>query len=302
MGYADDIGYVGFRDFSSDSNCSRPVFVQGKTAKRAQIASRDRTGVVDSRPMVRAGCIRLLMAPLCLSLLLTGCSDCKFLAQTCPPPPDPHSAAEVPAPTSKYLIGSPDVLEITFADYPQWDVLVSVDLDGTIPLDHPGQPHAEGRTLDDVRFELARMAGVEPDRVTVKLAAARCSHIFLHGPIRGRTRIVPYQGPEPVIEMLKRVGGLPPGSKLNQVYVVRPNVDIGGRPEVFRVNVPRVLIWNDQTTNVALQPSDQVYVGESRESAFSRLLPDWMAPMYRRFVGLLPDEWLQRTRLRQREP
>jgi protein involved in polysaccharide export with SLBB domain len=200
------------------------------------------------------------------------------------------------------LIGCPDVLEISFLDYPEWDVLVCVDLDGRIPLEHPGNPRVEGRTLEDVRFELARLANVAPERVSLRLAAARSSHIYIHGPIRGRSRIVPYQGPEPVIDMLKRVGGLPPGSKLNQVYVVRPNVAAGQQPEVFRVKVARVLLDNDQKTNVLLKPSDQVYIGESRESEFSRLLPDWLAPMYRRFVGLLPDDWFQRNRNGPRLP
>jgi polysaccharide export outer membrane protein len=284
---------VGFRDSSSDSNCSHPVNAQIKTAKRVQIAGRERTGVVGSRTVSRAGCCRFPIAPLFLSFLLAGCGDCKFLAQTCPSPPDPQSAAETPVPNAAYRIGCPDVLELSFLDHPQWDVLVSVGLDGRLPLEYPGSPQVEGRTLDDVRFELARMADVAPERISVSLAAARSSHIYIHGPIRGRMRIVPYQGPERVIDMLKRVGGLPPGSKMNQVYVVRPNVAVGLRPEVFRVKVVRVLLGGDQTTNVILKPSDQVYIGESMESELSRLLPDWLAPMYRQFVGLLPDEWLQ---------
>jgi polysaccharide biosynthesis/export protein len=194
------------------------------------------------------------------------------------------------------------VLEVSFLDYPMWDVLASVDLDGRLPLEHPGSLRVEGRTLEDVRLELARLGGMAPDRVIVRLAAARSSRIFLHGPIRGRSRIVPYQGPEPVIDFLKRVGGLPPGSKLSEVYVVRPNVATGEQTEVFRVDVPRVLIGNDPTTNVPLKPSDQVYVGETRGSVIARVLPDWLAPAYRRFVGLLPDDWWSRNKIRSHEP
>ncbi len=272
------------------------------TENRVQITSRNRTGMVGSRSFLRAGCFYFRVIAIGFSLFLAGCGDCKFLAQKCPPPPDLQSAAEAPAPSAAYLIGCPDVLEISFLDSPHWDVLVSVDLDGRLPLQYPGTPRVEGRTLDDVRYELARMADVGPERVSVRLAAARCSHIYIHGPIRGRTRIVPYQGPERVIDMLKRIGGLPPGSKMNQVYVVRPNVAIGLQPELFRVKVARVLLDNDQTTNVLLKPSDQVYIGESRESEFSRLLPDWLAPMYRRYVGLLPDDWMQRSRNGPRLP
>jgi protein involved in polysaccharide export with SLBB domain len=224
-------------------------------------------------------------------LVLSGCADCRFLTQRCPQPDNPDAAASAPTPAAAYRIGCPDVLVVSFADFPDWNVLAAVDLDGRLKLESPGSVSAEGRTLNDVRADLARLAGVAPDRVAVDLAAARSSRIFIQGPIRGRTRIVPYQGPEPVLEFLTRVGGLPPGSKLNQVYVVRPNVAAGSRPEVFRVDVSAVLIDNDQTTNVLLQPSDEVYIGETSRSVLSRALPNWLGPLYRRFIGLLPDDW-----------
>ncbi len=183
------------------------------------------------------------------------------------------------------------MIEVTFDDVPEWDAIASVGVDGRLPLETPGSPRVEGFTTLEARNELARLAGLSPERVHVSLAALRSSQIYVHGPIRGRCRPIPYQGPEPVIDCLKRVGGLPPGSKLNQVYVVRPNVAAGKRPEVFPVDVPAVLIDGDASTNVLLQSSDQVYIGETRGSEFSRLLPDWLGPAYRRITGLLPDEW-----------
>jgi protein involved in polysaccharide export with SLBB domain len=242
----------------------------------------------------------LRRGPVLLLLLLgSGCADCRFLSQTCPQPPDPHLAAQLPAPTASYRLGCPDVLQIRFADYPEWDVLAVVDLDGRLPLESPGPLHVEGRTLEAVREELARMAQVPVERVTVQLAAPRASRIYLHGPIRGRTRIVPYQGPEPVIDFLKRVGGLPPGSKLSEVYVVRPNVAAGQRPEVFPVDVRAVLIDNNPATNIPLRPSDTVYIGETNRSAIARLLPHWLGRIYRHFAGLLPDDWWPRNRSRR---
>ena len=224
-------------------------------------------------------------------LAAAGCADSKFLTRTCPQPPDPRAAAETPAPDAAYRVGCPDVLAVTFADHPEWDVLAAIDLDGRLPLAQPGAVRAEGRTLDDVRHELAALARVPPDRVSLGLAAPRSARVYVHGPIRGRSRVVPYQGPEPVIDMLRRVGGLPPGSKLNQVYVVRPNVAGGGPPEVFRVDVAAVLVDNNPATNVTLRPSDEVYVGETRRSVVARMLPDWLGRAYRQVAGLLPDEW-----------
>ncbi len=222
-------------------------------------------------------------------VLLAGCADARFLRRTCPIPPDPVAAAKTPAPAADYRIGCPDVVEVTVTDRPEWDAVAAVDLDGRLPVGP--RPRVEGLTLDEARAAVAEAAGVPAAGVHLALAAPRGGRVYVHGPVRGRTRVVPYQGPEPVIEFLRRVGGLPPGSELHSVYVVRPNVAAGERAEVFRVNAPAVLLDEDQTTNVVLRPSDQVYVGETRGSSFSRVLPHWLGPAYRQFLGLLPDDW-----------
>jgi protein involved in polysaccharide export with SLBB domain len=223
--------------------------------------------------------------------LLAGCSDTQFLRQTCPTPADPKAAAEAPAPSVAYQVGCPDVLEVAFRDHPEWNAIAVVDVDGRLPLEKPGNPRVDGRTLQQIRTDLAALARCPPEKVSVALAAPRSGRVIVYGPVRGRARAVPYQGPEPVIDFLKRIGGLPPGSKLNQVYVIRPNVAAATRPQVFSVNVAAVLVDGDPRTNVALLPDDQVYVGETRQSSLSRLMPDWLGTVYRRATGLLPDDW-----------
>src|SRR5207253_5263918 len=107
-----------------------------------------------------------------------------------------------------------------------------------LPLSDSCCPRIEGLSVDEVRDALATWAGVAADQVEVTLAAPRSGRLYVNGPVRGRMRVVAYQGPELLIDFLKRIGGLPPGSKLNQVYIVRAHVAAGQPPEVFRVNVP----------------------------------------------------------------
>lgn len=244
-----------------------------------------------SRRLRRGLASPLRLGSALLPVLLLGCSDARFLNRTCPQPVNLATAAASPAPDARYRVGCPDVLEVRFAHRPDWDSLVVIDLDGSVPVGHESRPRVEGMTLDEVRQAVAREAGVERDDVDIALAAPRSKSVFVHGPVRGRLRIVPYQGPVSVIDFLKRVGGLPPGSKLNQVYIVRPHVATGRAPEVLRVDVAAVLVDGDQSTNYPLLPADQVYVGETRGSIFSRVLPNWLGTIYRRVTGLLPDRW-----------
>ncbi|MFO0798162.1 MAG: hypothetical protein U0804_11860 [Gemmataceae bacterium] len=236
-------------------------------------------GTRRGRAWVRAGACAA-------GVLAAGCADARFLRRNAPPPPDPVAAA---TPAADYRIGCPDVLEVGVADRPAWDAVAAVDLDGRLPV--AARPRVEGLTLEEARVAVALAAGVPPDDVSLSLAAPRGGRVYVHGPVRGHTRVVPFQGPEPVVAFLTRTGSLPPGSELSKVYVVRPNVAGGGRPEVFKVNPAAVLLDNDHATNVTLRPSDQVYVGETRGSTVSRMLPSWLGPAYRRLLGLLPDEW-----------
>ncbi|MBN9123063.1 MAG: hypothetical protein J0I06_28645, partial [Planctomycetes bacterium] len=105
--------------------------------------------------------------------LLAGCSGTEFLRRTCPAPRDPQAAAEAPHPSAAYRVGCPDVLDIAFRDRPDWDAVAVVDVDGRLPLEQPGNPRGDGLTLDQIRDELAALAGCPPERVRVSLAAAR---------------------------------------------------------------------------------------------------------------------------------
>jgi len=224
--------------------------------------------------------------------LLVGCTDARVFRG----PPEVVQAgyrADAPPVVPTYRLGCSDVLEVTFADRPTWDRVASVGLDGRLPLGDAGSPLVEGATTEEATAAVARLTGLDPTQITVRLADPRAGRVYVHGPEADRQKAVAYRGPEPVVEFLWRVGAIKQGcTDLRDVYVLRPNVAAGGRPEVFQVDVEAVALDGDHSTNVTLHPSDQVYVGETRRSRFSRLLPDWLRPLYRKLVGMLPpDGW-----------
>ncbi len=189
-------------------------------------------------------------------------------------------------PPAAYRIGCPDVLAVRVADRPQLDCVVAVDLDGRLPLSDTIQPHVDGLSLDDARHAVATSVGCDPTRVLVQLADARTGRVYVFGPEQNRQRVVPYVGAERLVEFLVRTDSLQRGSTdLRDVFVLRPNVAAGREPEVFRADLPAVQA-GDHTTNVVLEPGDQVYVGETRRSSFARLLPDWLKGGYCRLAGV----------------
>jgi hypothetical protein len=96
---------------------------------------------------------------------------------------------------------------------------------------------------------------------------------------------VAYQGPETVLDLLQRVGGLGSGAA-GDVQIVRAHVADGGAPEVFQVDLEAILRKKDQETNVRLEPFDQVYIGQSHRCLLSSCLPPWMRPLFEGACGM----------------
>jgi protein involved in polysaccharide export with SLBB domain len=225
-----------------------------------------------------------------LTLTLAGCGEFRVFRA---PGPQPEPPAVVgPEGEPVYTVGCPDVLRVRLHDRSDFDLVATVDVDGRLPLgDSVGTPAVGGKSLAEARNLIAAAAGTTPENVTLELESARSARVFLCGPVNNRQRQIPYQGPERVLDFLRRIGALQPGcTDVRDVSVVRPNVATGGKTQVYRVDVEAIVLDADPTSNLVVLPGDQVYVGETRRSSFTRLLPKWLRPAYRQLVGLLsPD-------------
>lgn len=224
----------------------------------------------------------LLIASLCV--LMLGCVHMPAL-------PEMGTAQGTPRPG--YRLGAADVVVLQFRDRPQWNMVVSVDVDGCLPIEEIGSPRATGLTAEELRQAVASSTGLDPDGIHIEIEDARRARLLILGPDNGRQRVVPYLGPETVLEVLIRVGALRPNAtNWHDVYVLRPNVAEGRPAEVFTVDLEAILLDHDGRTNIVVNPADQIYVGETRRSSFVRLLPEWMKPIYRQIMGLLPEPFI----------
>ena len=233
---------------------------------------------------IRAGLI------LALAVLATGCGDLRVFHKAGPPAVAPAVVGPTGEPV--YTLGCPDVLRVRLMDRPDFDLVAAIDVDGRVMLgDSVGAPPVAGKTLAEARDVVARAAGTTPDKVSLVLEDARTARVYLCGPVNNKQRPIPYQGPERVLDFLRRVGALQPGcTDVRDVSVVRPNVAAGERTQVFHVDIEAIVLDNEPTSNLVVLPGDQVYVGETRRSSFTRLLPKWLRPLYRQVLGLLPPD------------
>lgn len=195
-----------------------------------------------------------------------------------------------------YHVGCPDVLQVISSEQPKLSGTYAVEADGRLTLTAEIRPRAEGRTLAEIAAQIAGFTGVPAETVAVQVADFRSQHVYLLGKVKDSNRAVPYQGPETVLDLLQRAGGITEGAEPDDVYVIRSHLNDGKRPAVIHVNLRAIVLRGDNSTNIRLQPFDQVYVGETRRSQIERCMPSWLRPVFQALYNSRPPRRSQRTR------
>jgi len=199
---------------------------------------------------------------------------------------DRGGAARNEGVAEQYLVHCPDVLEVTVEGRPDLAATATIGPDGRLDLDSLGRPRVEGQTAAEVAATVATAVQVPPDSVQVRVVEHNSQQIYLFGEGIGLHRAVPYKGQETVLDLLQRVGGITPGAAPGDVHVIRSHVTDGRDPEVFHIDLKAITLHKDESTNVRLQPFDQVYVGQTRRAVIDRCMPPWLRPMYQSLVGM----------------
>jgi protein involved in polysaccharide export with SLBB domain len=185
-----------------------------------------------------------------------------------------------------YAVHCPDVLAVRLGDADPWQGECPVGPDGRIDLGPSGTPRVEGLTAPEIAARLARSLRLPPEQVQVRVARYESQQLFVHGEVSGLQRAVPYVGPETILDLLQRLGGLTPGAAPGDLQVVRPHVADGKAPEVFTIDLAAIVLHKDQQSNLRLEPFDQVYIGQSGTSSLSGALPPVLRPVFDTLFGL----------------
>jgi protein involved in polysaccharide export with SLBB domain len=186
----------------------------------------------------------------------------------------------------RYVVHCPDQVTLEVEARPEWAGAREVGPDGRIPAPDGGRLHVDGLTTSEIARTAADRLGLPARQVRAQVVGYNSQQIYLFGEAAGGERAVSYEGPETVLDLLQRVGGVAPGAAAGDVQVVRSHVADGSSPELFQVDLQAILVRHDQKTNVRLEPFDQVYIGQSRRSSVTSCLPPWLRPLFERICGL----------------
>jgi protein involved in polysaccharide export with SLBB domain len=223
--------------------------------------------------------------PALLLLPAGGCAGCRsHLEQALRD--DHNPAAHAPQAALGYQIHCPDLVEVNVAGHPELCGSFPVGPDGRIALSSRERVVIDTMTPTQAAQTIAEEVSLPADRVQVKVTGYNSQVLYLFGEVNGLQRAIPYQGPETLVDLLQRVGGFAPGAALGNIQVVRAHIADGKSPEVFQVDLNGILVERDQQSNLRLQPSDQVYVGQTSRSRLSCCFPPWLRPLYNCLCGI----------------
>src|SRR5262245_52004343 len=165
-----------------------------------------------------------------------------------------------------YTLSFPDLIDVAFLDWPDVTAAVRIGTDGCVAVGNLSRVRVEGLTTAEATRAIADRAEVSPHRVRVRVVEYHSRQVLLFGPVKGEPRVIDYRGPETVVALLTRTGGLTPDAAPGEVHVVRAHLGEGVPAEVLRVDLAAIRDRNDQRTNIHIQPLDEVYVGEAARS------------------------------------
>jgi len=162
-------------------------------------------------------------------------------------------------PNARYVVYPPDKLRIESPANPELTREVVVRQDGYVTLPFLQDVKVAGLTPVQIKEELERSyAKFYTDaRIIVTVMEFNSKRVFVYGEVPGRTGTLPYTGSQTVADVIGQVGGITHRAAPSRVRVVRGDVD---SPEVFRVDLAKLLYEGDATQNVLLAEKDVIYV------------------------------------------
>ncbi len=186
------------------------------------------------------------------------------------PMPEPLRA-EIDAWT--YRVGLGDVLSIIVYDHPELTIPAGAERsaaeagnevrsDGTIFYPYIGRVEVVGRTLDEIRDELARRLAdyLADPQVDVRMAAFNSQKVYVSGAV-GTPGTLPITGvPMTVVDALSQAGGAQENANWHEVILTRD-----GQEE--RLSLYALLREGDQGQNRLLQDGDVLHVPSAENQA-----------------------------------
>lgn len=162
---------------------------------------------------------------------------------------------------SGYILGAGDVLEITVWGHPELRTAVQVRPDGYITFPLVGDQLAEGKTASQLAAEIQQQlsAYVVAPSVTIIITEFRTIRVQVLGEVRN-PGYYKLGAEDRLLDAIGLAGGPTQAANLAEVTLTR---FIGGKTELFRLNVTNYITEGNLEHNPLLHDGDVIYLSET---------------------------------------
>lgn len=178
-----------------------------------------------------------------------------------PPPSAPPPPARVVGAAREYVIGVPDLLQLTVWQHPDLSGPVLVRRDGKISVPLLGDTQAEGLTpealSEHIRVALAEFVAKPHVDIAVTEMNSQVASVIGGGVVRSGT--VELQRNTRVIDAIAAMGGLTPFAKKGRIRILRDTPE--GQVE-YNFDYKAFINGRAPDSNIFLEPGDTVIVPE----------------------------------------
>jgi len=162
-------------------------------------------------------------------------------------------------PDATYIVEQPDVIRVEFLSEmgpPPRDLTLRAD--GCVTLPYLEDVHVSGLTTVKIREKLEDLYSkyFKDPHILVTVTGYNSKQVYVYGEV-GRQGSIPYRGAQTVSEVIGAVGGITMRAAPTRVKVIRGDPD---DPDIFRVNLRKLLYAGDLRQDVSLAEGDVVRV------------------------------------------
>ena len=164
----------------------------------------------------------------------------------------------IPPPSTQYLIGPEDILNINVWKEPELTLSVTVRADGKISMPLVNDVHAAGLTPMELRKELTKRFSkyIDDPTISVIVEETNSLKIFVFGNVN-QPGVYEIDREVNVLQAISMAGGLTMWANKSSIKVLRK---YGGVEKVIRINCNKITSGERPELNIPLQPGDTVYV------------------------------------------
>src|SRR5690606_3539723 len=141
-----------------------------------------------------------------------------------------------------------------------------VNRDGSIYFPLAGRVQALGRTVPELRSQIARQLSryVKDPQVEVEMAAYRSQRVFMVGEVKTPGNLAITDVPMPIADAIGQAGGATPNADLSAATVARGD-------KTWTIDLERLFYEGDLSLNMQLQHGDVVTIPDRRQRGRTRL-------------------------------